>query len=105
MRKLLLIGWDAADWKMISPLMEEGMMPNVKGLVERGVKGNLATLYPMLSPMLWTSIATGKRPFNHGIYGFSEPAPGGGVRPITNLSRTTRAICGTTPTMARPDNV
>ena len=55
--------------------------------------GRCATLHPPLSPMLWTSIATGKRPFKHGIHGFSEPTPNGrGVRPITNLSRTTKAI-------------
>ena len=68
-------------------------MPNLEHLVERGVMGNLSTLYPELSPMLWTSIATGKRPFNHGIHGFTEPDPDGqGVRPVTNLSRTTKAL-------------
>ena len=91
--KLLLIGWDAADWKVITPLMDEGKMPNLQKLVERGVMGNITTLYPVLSPMLWTTIATGKRPFKHGILGFSEPTPNGdGVQPITNLSRKTRAL-------------
>jgi tetratricopeptide (TPR) repeat protein len=93
MKKLLLVGWDGADWKVIKPLMEEGMMPNTKGLVDEGVMGNITTLNPMFSPMLWTSIATGKRPFKHGIHGFSEPVRGASaVRPITNLSRSTRAI-------------
>ena len=93
MSKLLLIGWDAADWKVITPLMDAGKMPNLQKLVERGVMGNITTLYPVLSPMLWTTIATGKRPFKHGILGFSEPAPqGAGVQPITNLSRKTRAV-------------
>ena len=84
-RKVLLIGWDAADWKVINPLMDAGKMPNLEKLVNQGVKGNLSTLYPMLSPMLWTSIATGKRAHKHGIHGFSEPDPQSGcVRPITN---------------------
>ena len=74
-KKLLLIGWDAADWDVISPLMDAGKMPNIRRLVENGVMGNMATLYPLLSPMLWTSIATGKRPYKHGIYGFSEICP------------------------------
>jgi predicted AlkP superfamily phosphohydrolase/phosphomutase len=91
--KTLLIGWDAADWKVISPLIDAGEMPNLAGLVEQGVMGNLATLYPMLSPMLWTSIATAKRAHKHGIHGFSEPDPAsGGARPITNLGRKTKAI-------------
>jgi tetratricopeptide (TPR) repeat protein len=91
--KVLLIGWDAADWKVIHPLMEAGKMPNVQRLVKNGATGQIATLHPPLSPMLWTSIATGKRPFKHGIHGFTEPAPdGSGVRPVTNLSRKSKAL-------------
>ena len=92
-RKVLLVGWDAADWKVIRPLMHAGKMPHVQRLVENGAAGPIATLHPPLSPMLWTSIATGKRPFKHGIHGFSEPTPDGrGVRPVTNLSRTSKAV-------------
>jgi predicted AlkP superfamily phosphohydrolase/phosphomutase len=76
-KRVLLIGWDAADWQMIRPLMDAGQMPTLRGLVDRGVWGNLVTLQPILSPMIWTSIATGKRPAKHGIYGFTEPLPGG----------------------------
>lgn len=91
--RVLLIGWDAADWKVINPLLDAGEMPHLQGLVERGVIGNLATLRPVLSPMLWTSIATGKRAHKHGIHGFSEPNEAGtGVRPITNLGRKCKAV-------------
>jgi len=91
--KLLLVGWDAADWKVIQPLLDAGKMPNVQQLVRNGTTGQIATLHPPLSPMLWTSIATGKRPFKHGIHGFAEPAPdGSGVRPVTNLSRKSKAL-------------
>jgi predicted AlkP superfamily phosphohydrolase/phosphomutase/tetratricopeptide (TPR) repeat protein len=93
MSKVLLVGWDAADWKVINPLMDAGKMPNVQRLVEHGVAGQIATLRPPLSPMLWTSIATGKRPFKHGIHGFSEPTPDGlGIQPVTNLSRRCKAV-------------
>jgi tetratricopeptide (TPR) repeat protein len=92
-RKVLLIGWDAADWKVSMPLIDVGKMPNLAGLIEQGICGNIATLQPVLSPMLWTSIATGKRAYKHGIHGFSEPDPiSGGIRPVTNLSRKTKAI-------------
>ena len=92
-KKVLLIGWDAADWKIINPLLDAGKMPHLERFVNQGVMGNVATLYPELSPMLWTSIATGKRPFKHGIYGFTEPDPiGGGIRPVSVLSRKTKAL-------------
>src|SRR5437867_4377035 len=91
--RVLLIGWDAADWKVIRPLLELGQMPNLARLMAGGIHGNVATIYPVLSPMLWTSIATGKRAYKHGIHGFSEPLPdGSGVRPVSLLSRKTKAI-------------
>jgi len=91
--KVLLIGWDAADWKVIHPLIDAGKMPNLERFISEGVMGNIATLQPCLSPMLWTSIATGKRAYKHGIHGFSEPDPvSGSIRPVTNLSRKTKAI-------------
>lgn len=92
-KKVLLIGWDAADWKFISPLMEEGLMPNLQKLTDGGVQGTLATLDPPFSPTLWTSIATGKRPYKHGIHGFTEVDPSGkGIRPIYNTNRKVKAI-------------
>ena len=92
-RKVLLIGWDAADWKLINPLLDQGLMPTLDDFVNHGVIGNLATLRPILSPMLWNSIATGKRPDKHGILGFMEPDPQtGGVRPTTSSSRKVKAI-------------
>ncbi len=73
--------------------MDQGLMPHVQRLVENGAIGEISTLRPPLSPMLWTSIATGKRPFKHGVHGFTEPTPDGqGVQPITNLSRTSKAL-------------
>lgn len=92
-RKLLLIGWDAADWDIIWPLIRQGKMPALESLIKRGVHGNISTLHPPYSPMLWTSVATGKTPDKHGILGFIEVTPDGkSVRPVTTLSRKSRAI-------------
>lgn len=92
-RRVLLVGWDAADWGVIQPLLDAGHMPHLARLIERGVMGNLLTLQPMLSPMLWTSIATGKRPSKHGVHGFAEVSPDSGdIHPISSRSRTTKAI-------------
>src|SRR5215472_9364869 len=92
-RKVLLIGWDSADWEMIDPLLQSGQMPALARLLKGGVRGNLATIQPVLSPMLWTSIATGKRADKHGIYGFTEPlADGTGIGPVRSTSRKCKAI-------------
>jgi len=92
-KKVLLIGWDAADWKVINPLLDQGLMPTLDDFINHGVMGNLATLRPILSPMLWNSIATGKRANKHGIHGFMEPdTQNGGIRPVSSTSRKVKAI-------------
>jgi predicted AlkP superfamily phosphohydrolase/phosphomutase/tetratricopeptide (TPR) repeat protein len=91
--KFLLIGWDGADWKVINRLMDAGKMPTLERLVNGGVKGNLATLDPPLSPMLWTSIATGMTADRHGIIGFTQPDPEHQrVRPVLSTSRKVKAV-------------
>lgn len=92
-KRLLLVGWDAADWKIIHPLLDAGAMPAARHLVETGVSGNLATLEPELSPMLWTSIATGKHAYHHGVHGFTEVDPASGrVAPVSAATRRCKAL-------------
>jgi predicted AlkP superfamily phosphohydrolase/phosphomutase/tetratricopeptide (TPR) repeat protein len=92
-KKVLLIGWDSADWKIINRLMDKGEMPALKSMVEKGVMGNISTLEPAYSPMLWTTIATGKHADKHGILGFSEPTPDhSAIRPVSTSSRKVKAI-------------
>ncbi|MCF8358331.1 MAG: alkaline phosphatase family protein [Prolixibacteraceae bacterium] len=92
-KKVLLLGWDAADWKIINRLIDNGQMPATKHLIENGVMGNISTLTPAYSPMLWTTIATGKYPDKHGILGFSEPTPDhSAIRPVSTSSRKVKAL-------------
>ncbi|MEM6554064.1 MAG: alkaline phosphatase family protein, partial [Planctomycetota bacterium] len=89
----MLIGWDGADWRFARRLIDRGAMPALSQFVTEGSTGNLATLRPMLSPMLWNSIATGKRASKHGVHGFCEVTPDGrGVRPVQSGSRTCKAL-------------
>jgi predicted AlkP superfamily phosphohydrolase/phosphomutase/tetratricopeptide (TPR) repeat protein len=91
--KVLLIGWDAADWKIIGPLMAQGKMPALKSLTDRGVYGNMSTMNPPYSPMLWSTVATGKTPDKHGVLGFIELSPDmKGIRPVTVNSRKSKAV-------------
>jgi len=92
-RKVLLIGWDAADWKVINKLLDAGKMPALETIVNSGVIANLATIKPPLSPMVWSSIATGMRADKHGILGFTEPDPQAKrIRPVSSRSRKVKAI-------------
>ena len=91
--KLLLIGWAGADWQLVRPLVDQGRMPHLRRLVDAGTSGSLTSLQPMIGPMAWTSAATGKRPYKHGVHGFVEPAPDGeAVRAVGSTSRTCKAL-------------
>lgn len=91
--RLLIVGWDAADWMMIDPLVAKGVMPTLARLIRDGVRSDLGTLEPKLSPLLWTSIATGKTADKHGILNFVEPKPdGSGLRLASSTSRKCKAL-------------
>jgi tetratricopeptide (TPR) repeat protein/predicted AlkP superfamily phosphohydrolase/phosphomutase len=91
-RKVLWIAVDSFDWDIIEPLMEEGRMPNIARLREKGAWGRLQAVPPLLSPVLWTTIATGKRPEKHGILDFIATDPSSGaVIPVTSTLRKTQA--------------
>lgn len=93
MSKFLLIGWDAADWQIIIPLLNAGRMPHLAQLMANGCYGNIKTLDPPLSPILWTSIATGKRAYDHGVLHFLRPDPANQkLMPYRNSDRKVKAI-------------
>lgn len=92
-KRLLLVGWDSADWKIMHPLIDAGHLPGVQRLVETGTSGNITTLEPQLSPMLWTSIATGKMAYHHGVAGFTEVDPDRKtVVPVSAATRRCRTV-------------
>lgn len=91
--KVLVVGWDGADWLMARPLLEAGRLPNLAKLVRGGVSGELRSQEPLLSPLIWTTIATGRTVEEHGIADFlvEDPATGGMV-PISSTSRRVHAL-------------
>jgi len=68
--RVVLVGVDGASWSVIDPLLAEGKLPNLAKLIARGVHANLETVEPVISPVVWTSIATGQPPEVHGVGDF-----------------------------------
>jgi len=68
--ELLVFGIDGADWAVIDRLVERGELPHLAALQRRGVRARLRTIEPMISPRIWTTIATGKLPEKHGVEDF-----------------------------------
>lgn len=88
--RLLIVGWDAADWTILHELVEKGQLPTLRRLMQTGVHGPLATLEPRLSPLLWTSVATGKTADEHRILHFVEPDVQGASQGLRLSSSTSR---------------
>lgn len=76
-RKVLIVAADGLTWQVLRPLLAAGEMPNLAQMVASGASGELATTVPTLSPVIWTTIATGKSADKHGIRGFWHKAPAG----------------------------
>lgn len=101
--RLLLVGWDGADWAVIEPLVERGRMPNLARLLRNGAYGRLRSIDPMFSPLLWTTVATGKAPSQHGIADFLVKDPASGQRrPITSDFRRVKALWNILPEFGIP---
>ena len=90
--RIVVIGLDGADWEQIDVLLKEDRLPHMKSLQEGGTSGVLHTVEPMLSPMLWTSIATGKTPPEHGILDFFAMDAEGRKIPVPSHRRRVRAL-------------
>jgi len=91
--RVLLIGIDGAEWDILNPMIAKGELPNIAALKAGGSYGALESLELMLSPIIWTSIATGKSPEKHGITWFMVDSQKAGQRiPVTSATRRCKAI-------------
>jgi len=91
--KVIVLGIDGLDPLAIDLLMSEGKLPNFARLRQDGAYGRLISQKPMLSPILWTTIATGKTPGEHGIGHFVAVSPQTGEKlPVTSDLRQVEAL-------------
>lgn len=70
--RLFVFGADGATWDVIDPLGLE--LPTFQALASEGARAPLRSQDPMFSPLLWTTMASGKPPDEHGIHGFHVQA-------------------------------
>jgi predicted AlkP superfamily phosphohydrolase/phosphomutase len=68
--RVVLIGLDGGTFATLDALMEEGVMPFLKALLVSGVRGELLSVIPPLTPPGWASLVTGRTPGHHGVMDF-----------------------------------
>jgi predicted AlkP superfamily phosphohydrolase/phosphomutase len=69
-KKLIFLGLDGLDPRLTERFMAEGRLPNFTKLKEQGSYQRLRTTFPSLSPVAWSTFATGVNPAKHNIFDF-----------------------------------
>lgn len=76
MTRFLLIGLDGAEPSLMTEWMNEGRLPHLAALRDRGCFGPLRSTCPPVTFPAWTTCVTGVNPGKHGIIDFTEMLPG-----------------------------
>jgi predicted AlkP superfamily phosphohydrolase/phosphomutase/Tfp pilus assembly protein PilF len=90
--RIMVLALDGMDPQTIDTMMAEGKLPNFARLRQEGAYGRLQSSPPLLSPVIWTTVATGKTPDQHGIGHFVAVSPDGESLPVTSRMRKVKAI-------------
>jgi predicted AlkP superfamily phosphohydrolase/phosphomutase len=69
-KKLIFLGLDGFDPGLAERFMAEGKLPNLSRLRQQGSYTKLRTTFPALSPVAWSTFATGVNPAKHNIFDF-----------------------------------
>lgn len=72
-KKIVVIGLDGATFRLLDPLLKQGLMPNLQRLQTEGCRAPLHSTMPPYTAPAWTTFATGVNPGKHGCYDFLLP--------------------------------
>lgn len=72
--RVMFLGLDGGTMTVLRPMFERGLMPNLAAFWRRSASGELRSSTPMVTPVAWTSFATGCEPAAHGIHEFYHVA-------------------------------
>jgi len=71
-KKIIFLGLDGLDPQLTEQFMAEGKLPNLARLASEGSYHRLRTTFPALSPVAWSTFATGVSPAKHNIFDFLD---------------------------------
>lgn len=74
-KRVIVIGFDGLDPILCKRFMDQGSLPNLTNLASSGTFKPLATTTPSISPVAWSTFATGVNPGKHSIFDFFTRNP------------------------------
>jgi predicted AlkP superfamily phosphohydrolase/phosphomutase len=90
---LTVLGFDAATFSIIDPMLEAGQLPNIAQLFSSGTRGVLRSTTHPLTTQAWTTMLTGVNAGKHGMWDFSErDATGYRLRVVNGSFRSAPAV-------------
>jgi len=93
--RVIIVGVDGLHTPLMHELVGAGKLPNFKSIIEQGAAGTMSTWetkLPPLSTRIWTSVATGVLPKEHGIFSFFTTDSDGSRRMLTGAHRKSAAM-------------
>lgn len=70
--RVAIFALDGADWDLLNELADDDRLPNLKALARGGTTASTQTVEPTVSPLVWTTAATGLTPDRHGVLDFID---------------------------------
>ena len=90
--RLGVIGVDGGSWNVLRWLIGESYMPNLKRLIENGVRGDLRSIVPPVTGGAWLSIATGLNPGKTGVIDFFKHTGNFILEPVSSKDFRGRSV-------------
>ncbi|MFH1313165.1 MAG: tetratricopeptide repeat protein [Candidatus Eisenbacteria bacterium] len=91
--KVFVLGLDGYDWMIMDKVSETHGLANIRSIQREGAWGNLRSMEPLISPLIWTTMVTGVTPDVHGITDFlTKDESTGEDIPVTSSMRRVPAL-------------
>lgn len=69
--RVVVVGMDGLDLQAVEELIAAGRLPTLRRLLHEGAVAELALPAPILSPVIWTTYASGYPAADHGVVGWA----------------------------------
>ncbi len=71
--RVVVVGLDGLDGVLLDRMIEAGALPTFATLAREGLRADLSVPEPIMSPILWTTMASGYPAEVHGVGGWARP--------------------------------
>jgi predicted AlkP superfamily phosphohydrolase/phosphomutase len=92
--KVFILGLDGATFDLLDPMIDEGILPNIKDICSNYSSGQLMSIFPPVTGPAWLALASGLNPGKTGVFDYINRKTVGGTEaiPISSSNYENRAV-------------